>query len=143
MKKYRFPLATVLRVRRIEEERAKAELLRANRETHDAEVVVETRTQHLRALPTPADADSPGALRGQHDQGMIAAASASFAASALVAKRAAAAARRSEWADAQMRVNALERLDDRMREGHAVEVVRAEQNVIDDLVAARARRTIG
>jgi len=143
MKKYRFPLATVLRVRKIEEERAKAELLRANRETQEATLVLDNRTRHLRALPSAAEQDAAPELHDLHHRGMIAAASASFAASAVIARQAAAAARRSEWADAQMRVAALERLDERMQTHHQLEASRAEQNVVDDLVAARARRTIG
>lgn len=141
MKKYKFRLGTVLRVRKIEEDRAKAELLVANREVAEAEAVADERRRHLRSVPDLGSGSSEEFLASR-DRVLVAAASASFAADAVAARRAAAAAKRARWAEAQMRVNALDRLDDRMRAAHGIDAARAEQNVIDDLVAARARREV-
>jgi hypothetical protein len=43
MKKFKFRLAQVMRVREVQEDRARAELLGANRAAHEAAVRVETR----------------------------------------------------------------------------------------------------
>src|SRR5207247_9557935 len=49
-------------------------------------------------------------------------------------------ARRADWAAARRKVAALERLEERRREEHAVEVRRAEDRLVDDLVVARHGR---
>ena len=48
--------------------------------------------------------------------------------------------RRAEWAAARQRVAALERLEERRRDEHAIEVRRAEDRLVDDLVVARHAR---
>ena len=48
--------------------------------------------------------------------------------------------RRAEWAEARRRVAALERLEERRRDEHAIEVRRAEDRLVDDLVVARHAR---
>ncbi len=50
------------------------------------------------------------------------------------------AARRAEWADAAMRVAALERLDERRRNAHRREALRDEIVTADDLVTSRRRQ---
>ena len=58
MKKYKFRLDNVLRVRRTEEDLAKAELARANARVADAVALVDLRLSHYAALPVPAGAGS-------------------------------------------------------------------------------------
>jgi flagellar export protein FliJ len=48
--------------------------------------------------------------------------------------------RQNEWAAARQRVAALERLEARRRDEHAIEVRRAEDRLVDDLVVARHAR---
>ena len=48
--------------------------------------------------------------------------------------------RRQEWMAARQRVEALERLETRRRAEHALEVQRAEDRLVDDLVVARHAR---
>jgi len=48
--------------------------------------------------------------------------------------------RHNEWAAARQRVAALERLEARRRDEHAIEVRRAEDRLVDDLVVARHAR---
>jgi hypothetical protein len=50
------------------------------------------------------------------------------------------AERRAEWSDASMRVAALERLEDRQREEHRIEMQRDENRVTDDLIVSRYGR---
>ena len=49
-------------------------------------------------------------------------------------------ARRAEWTAARQRVAALERLEARRRDEHAIEARRAEDRLVDDLVVARHAR---
>ncbi|MDZ4825618.1 MAG: flagellar FliJ family protein [Actinomycetota bacterium] len=46
---------------------------------------------------------------------------------------------RVEWLEAKQRVSALERLEVRKREEHMIDLRRAEDRLIDDLVVARHR----
>ena len=54
MKKYKFRLDTVMRVRRTEEDLAKAELARANARVAEAVAVVDARLTHYASLPIAA-----------------------------------------------------------------------------------------
>lgn len=139
MKKYRFPLETVLRVRRIEEDRVKAELLAANRAVTSAHQSVDRRAAHLDAVPPAPGGTAATFMRGRAHQ-MQAAASLGHARGVLVARQQVAAERRDEWSGARSRVASLERLDDRMRDEHAIEANREDQRLVDDLVSARFAR---
>ena len=136
MKKYQFRLDAVLRVRRIEEERARADLLGANRALAAAEAELDRRLDHYRTVTLPG-----GALT--HDAYLAARSHQDHAAAAVVAAgtaRLAAAAERERlhavWAATAARVKALERLDDRRRGEHAAEVLREEIIVLDEVAAA-------
>ena len=67
MKKYKFRLDTVLRVRRTEEDLAKAELARANARVAEAVEVNETK-RRVRDRPAPAARSSGNAARGQNSR---------------------------------------------------------------------------
>jgi flagellar export protein FliJ len=141
MKKYTFRLEAVLRVRRIEEERALADLLAANRALAEAEAELDRRLDHYRTVTLPT-----GALT--HDRYVAARSQQDLAAGAVVAAGTARLAAEHErnrlhatWAAAAARVKALERLDERRREEHAVEVLREETIVLDEI--ATATRLIG
>jgi flagellar export protein FliJ len=141
MKKYKFRLDAVLRVRRIEEERALADLLGANRALAEAEAELDRRLGHYRGVQLPA-----GPL-GHHEY-LAARSQQDLAAGAVVAAGTARLAAEHErdrlhgiWADAAAKVKALERLDERRREEHAAEVLREEIIVLDEV--ATAMRLIG
>ncbi|MCU1487301.1 MAG: hypothetical protein JWN67_4047 [Actinomycetia bacterium] len=136
MKKYQFRLDAVLRVRRIEEERARADLLGANRALAAAEAELDRRLEHYRTVTLPG-----GALG--HDTYLAARSHQDLAAAAVVAAgtaRLAAEAERERlhavWAATASRVKALERLDDRRRDEHAADVRREEIIVLDEVAAA-------
>jgi flagellar protein FliJ len=141
MKKFRFRLQSVLRVRRIQEDQARARLLSANAQAHHAGAVVDARVARY------YDLDRPTGLQVEPDFAQTWS-TLDFAAGAIDVAReshiealAHVAARRSEWSEARMRVAALERLEARQRAEHAIEMQRDEDRVTDDLVVSRYARS--
>ncbi len=140
MKRFRFRLEQVLRIRRLQEEQAKAELLSANRAAYFAAARVDERLKeyHSRSFP---EGPQPYAAFERALFMLDAAASAVD-----VAKDEHRAAcdvveeRRADWAAARRKVGALERLEERRRQEHALEVRRDEDRLVDDLVVARFAR---
>lgn len=141
MKRYRFRLEQVLRVRRIEEERALAALLDAERRTVAADTTVAAELARYRAVATPGDGAAPtvGFLAERSRAGATAA-TLLAAGHAAAAARTEAASSRQGWQTAAQRVSALERLDERRRADHALESARDEERSTDDLVTGRAAR---
>ncbi len=140
MKKFRFRLEQVQRVRRLQEDRARADLLNANRASHDAAVAVEARVRDYQSRGFPEYAQTYAEF--EHALFLL-----DTAAGAVEVARAAhrdaldvVAARRDDWAGARRRVAALERLEARRRAEHELELRRAEDRLVDDLVVARHRR---
>ena len=137
MKRYKFRLEAVLRVRRIEEEQAAAELAAANRALHLAEAELDRRLAHYQEIDGERGAlphDRFIAQRSQREHaanGVVAAGAARISAEAEVERT------RELWAAAAMRVRALERLDERRREEHDTEVLRDEIITLDEVFAAR------
>jgi flagellar biosynthesis chaperone FliJ len=138
-KRFRFRLETVLRVRRVQEEQARARVMVANRAVALAALEVDDRAERYAALPRPAGVQTyreaeaalfrldagAGAVewaRGEHAQAV------EHAQEEL-----------ARWARTEQRVRALERLHDRAREEHATEVRRAEDRLTDELTTTRAR----
>jgi hypothetical protein len=130
----------VRRVRRIQQDRAAAELggavqasLYAEREAEDRRAALAART----IAPGPERADSLVAS-------LIVREAASRSVKEAMAARAVAAARvvelRDAWALAAQRVAALDALDERRREEHRRQLARSEANEVDDLVNSRYRR---
>ncbi|MBO9553083.1 flagellar export protein FliJ [Cellulomonas sp.] len=133
----RFPLAGLLRVRAMAEERAAAELATARRDERAAAARARSTEDRLGAsgLPTVAEERAFQA----------AVASRVALASMLVEQRATAVAaqeeteRRTEvWSDARRHVRAIERLEERHDDMVRVEEARAEQLVLDEVAGRRA-----
>lgn len=137
MKRYKFRLEAVLRVRRIEEEQAAAALAIANRALHAAEAELDRRLAHYQSIDGehgPLSHDRFVALRSQREHaanGVVAAGAARISAEAEADRM------RELWAAAAMRVRALERLDERRRGEHDAEVLRDEIITLDEVFAAR------
>ena len=142
MKRFRFRLDQVLHVRRVQEDRARYELLSANRDAHLAAARVDER------LADYADRRMPSGPRSYAEFERALFLLDSGAAAVGVARAthreslAVVDARRSDWTDARRRVAALERLEERRRAEHAFEVQRAEDQLVDDLVVARHARGV-
>lgn len=140
MKKYHFRLATVLRVRRVEEERARHELLEANRAVAQAQARVAEREAALAAYVPQHGPVSREAFLAGHDQTTRLADAVRVAAAQRSEALAIQAAQRAEWSLRAQRVASLERLDDRQHEAYEIELNREEAKTVDDLVTTRYAR---
>jgi flagellar FliJ protein len=133
----RFPLAGLLRVRAMAEERAAAELAAARRDERAAASRAQSTQDRLAGSATPTVAE------GRAFQAAVA--SRVALASMLVEQRATAVAaqeesdRRTEvWSDARRHVRAIERLEERHDDTVRAEEARAEQLVLDEVAGRRA-----
>lgn len=137
MKRFRFRLEQVLRVRRLQEDQARLALLTANRAAHDAARTVETRLVEYSARSLPPGPQS----YEDFERALFLLDSAAAAVDvARIAHRDAlevVAAKREEWTGRHRRVAALERLEARRRDEYELELRRAEDRLVDDLVVAR------
>ena len=132
-----FPLAGLLRVRALAEDRAAAELASARRKERTAANRARSTQDRL------GDAGTPTLAEGRAFQAAVA--SRMALASMLVEHRAHAVAaqeetdRRAEvWADARRHAKAIERLEERHDEMVRIEETRAEQLVLDEVAGRRA-----
>jgi len=141
VRRYRFRLERVLRVRRVEEERARAALARANGALRRAELELSSRVDGyggLGAAPGGPASEFLAAL----DRRRRAAASVGFAREVRTTAAVTADGARAGWSAAATRVSSLERLDERGRERHRVEVRKAEDVAADDVVVGRFGREL-
>jgi flagellar biosynthesis chaperone FliJ len=138
--RFRFRLANVLRVRRIQEDRARAELMVANRAAHDAAVRVESRMHDYATRPRPAGEQSMDDFERTLFLLDVAAGAVTVARIAHRDALVVVDERRDEWMVARRKVHALERLEERRRAEYEIEVRRAEDRLVDDLVVARHAR---
>lgn len=139
MKKFRFRLDSVLRVRRIQEDLARAQLLAANRDVLLATDALRARDSEYAAVDRPAGQQSLDAFHLALFRLDSAAGAVRVARDARAAALDRAEERRVEWTAASQKVSALERLEERARDEHAVEVRRDEDRLVDDLVVSRHR----
>lgn len=141
MRRYRFRLAPVLRVRRIEEDRAAGELALAQLDERRAEEELAARRTAYSVLPV-RDTGTEGVATFTASRFRYETAAAGIAAAeahrSLV--EAAAAERRAAYLAAAARRTALERLDERKREEHRLETDRDEAVEVDDVVTGRFAR---
>jgi flagellar protein FliJ len=143
MKRYSFPLAQVLRVRRLEEDRAAGRLATARVEAAAAEERLARRQDTLAGMAPPAGVGTAGAFLAWHQSVALAGEALTAAGAARHVAVAEVDARRDEWSSAAMRVSALERLDERRLEAHTKEARRTEAVQVDDMVTARRRDARG
>lgn len=137
MKRYRFRLEQVLRVRRVQADQAAAALGLARRSEADAVAAEQSRLHALAERSRPAGSYSAGQLLVERAVWDAELDSLHRLAAARVAAGLVTGERRDEWTVTSRRVKALELLDDRRREEHRVETDRAEARRVDDLVASR------
>ena len=140
MKRYRFRLDPVLRVRRTEEDVARAAVLAAQT------VVAAELEQLARREAAYAQVHNASGPRSAAEF-LYEHAHAKALAAALLDQREQveqaeqrAEGARTTWTAAAARVGALERLDERQRAEHAVRSLREEELTVDDLVVARFGR---
>ena len=140
MKKYKFRLDNVLRVRRTEEDLAKAELARANARVAEAVALVDLRMSHYSSLPAPGGAGSTANFMSIRFRQETAARAVVAAKAARVAALQDAEAYRAAWSQNAQQVAVLERLDDRRRTEPEFEAARQADLEVDDIVVTRHGR---
>jgi flagellar protein FliJ len=141
VKRYRFRLEAVLRVRRVQEDVARGDLARASAVVTAAAAELDAARDRLARTtsePVPADPVEWQARRalllGRAEE--ISARGADLEAATIERTH-----RQRALAEARTRVRALERLDERRRDEHAIEAARDESRTLDDLVTARWGRS--
>ncbi len=140
MKRYAFRLGPVLRLRRAEQDRARAALLAAvaalNAEQSELD---ERRAACEQRPPLAAGATTAQFLQEQGVRASLARAVGEQE-RRLHAVDAAREAARSDWSRTAERVGALERLEDRQRAEHRAAELREDDRVTDELVVSRYGR---
>lgn len=139
MKRYSFRMEQVLRVRRLQEDVARAGVAIARSAERDAEIVLASSNEYYMSLETPAEAADATSFLGQRDRGALRATGVRLAEGQLSTATEATAAAIEDWHATHQRVEALERLDDRRREEYDVELRRYEDATVDEIVVSRAR----
>lgn len=140
MKRYRFRLEHVLRVRSLQEEQARqrVRIARMQASAAEAEVAVRSLAYAQRGpLAGPADLDAQMVDRSDWQltaDGVRAARDRAEVAALLVEQRV------LEWQVAATKVEALERLDERRRDEHLLDARHEEAVEVDDLVTGRHAR---
>lgn len=137
MKKFRFRLATVERVRQVELDQARGTVMLANQALALAEADHADRIGRLTEITVPAGTVSHAQLtlhRFLVEQSMAAV---RFADERRCEASAAAEVARAEWRVAKTRVQALERLHEQARDEHHRELRRAEDRHTDEASTTR------
>lgn len=139
MKKYAFRLETVRRVRRVQEDQAKGELLRKNAAVQLAnKTVTEKNAEYETAVQfTPAHVTGIDHFMRRRYLNELAGLALVAAKSSLAAAESEAEIARATYTDAAKRVRALDRLDEKAKEAHAEEVEHAAVVETDDVVSGR------
>ena len=139
MKRYRFRLDPVLRVRRIQEDVARGALARADAELAAAGAALGAAREWLAELDRRPLPGEPASWTARRTLVLRAADEIDARVADVDAAAAARHQRQAELRDARRRVRALERLDERRRAEHQLEADRQEDRVVDDLVTSRFR----
>ena len=140
MKRFRFRLEQVLRVRRLQEDMARAALQHANLDARRAADAVNARIEEYGAAARPEGAQSYDTFNRMQSHLDNAAGAITVARGLYLEALGVVKERRAEWAAARQRVAALERLEQRRRDEYDIEARRAEDRLVDDLVVARHAR---
>ena len=139
MKRFEFRLDGVMRVRRIREDSARAEVLRANNALNAADTAVAERGARYESLTRPS-----GPMTHDAHQRMMWSLDQAAAASVHATARRATAladaeAARAAWSLRRQDLRAIERLHERALAAHRAEVRRAEDRLADELALTRHR----
>lgn len=137
MKRYQFRLASVLRLRRAEQEQARVVLAEANTRLKALLLARDREAAHFGELARRSDAADANALLAERHDAEVARQRLALADRQVAEAAGAAAIAQVAWLGAHQRVLALERLEERRRAEHAAEVLREEIALLDDLSTAR------
>jgi flagellar protein FliJ len=140
VKRYKFRLAQVQKVRSIELDRAVGEVARARYDLNTANERVTAYEETYRTLPRQPAGTTTADLRSHLQQLRVSADAVVSARLAAVAQQQVVQDRMADWAEADRKVRLLEQLDERSRARHAEELLAEEQQVLDDIVTSRRAR---
>jgi flagellar protein FliJ len=132
-----FRLETVLRVRKAQEEAARADLSRENRQVHDAAAGRDRTERRYREVPRSEGPVPASVFQREAATADLVAASLVEANVRLSLAEAKAAVALRQWREAAQRVEALERLEQRRLEELRLDENRRETAATDELVTAR------
>jgi flagellar export protein FliJ len=143
MKRYRFRLQTVLRVRRIEEALARQELGLANRSRRLADELAKEMQARYDALPRVYEPMNALQFRASREEAERL--GEAVTASLLRVERAASNQQQAieRLTERSQRVRTLERLEANARAAWQVEMLRDDYRMIDDITTARAAAVVG
>jgi flagellar FliJ protein len=140
LKRFRFRLEQVLRIRRLQEDAARGALMRAHRSAGIAADRVNARIEDYAAAVRPSGTQTLETFNRLQAHLDNAARAVAVARTGYTQALAVVDERRAEWAAARQRVAALERLETRRHDEYTIEVGRVEDRLVDDLVVARHSR---
>jgi flagellar export protein FliJ len=140
MKAYRFRLASVARVRVLEERVARDRFIAAQRELRQAEAMERQASSALRALEAPAGSTTVADLVWLGEQADRWSESVRACRERVGEARAGCTAARQAWNEAAKRASVLERLDAEGRDQWRRDVLRDEVAELDDLAQIRHGR---
>ena len=140
MKRYRFPLNTVLRVRQSQEEIAGATLSEANRQVVASNQALDATVQRHEQRPPITGPMNATTFTARQARGAWSAAAIRDAEIMRSHAEGQADHARELWQEAARRVKALQRLDDRRRAEHHVLAERAGDREADHIVVGRHGR---
>lgn len=141
MRRYRFRLEPVLRVRRMQEDAARGELLAATAAIRVQEQRLAERTEAYELSLKPSETQTCADFLFEQSR------RSSFAAAVLEQRgqvreaQTQAAQAREAWSEAAARVGALERLDERQRSEHTAQMQKEDELTTDELVVSRHGRS--
>lgn len=137
MKRYQFRLAAVARLRRAEQDVARNALVVANVALRARLVERDAEVERYRTIAARNDAATPSALLTERNDASLALERLGDAEQRVVEAATAAALTQVAWVSAHQRVAALERLEARQREEHALAMSREDAALLDDVSTAR------
>ncbi len=137
MKRYRFNLESVLRVRRVQEDRARQDLAQSNRMLVSARWALADASRHYSEVTVPAGLMDQWTFRFGQLKSDLAAAEVERRHRMLVEAAVTAATQHARWTEAAKMVAALERLEERRRDEWRAEALRGEAAAVDDVVTSR------
>ena len=140
MKKYKFRLETVLKVRTTQEDLARAALAHANQRVTNAEAMLASRASRYSSMAMGHGMRSTNSFLSERFVHEMAARSVKQAEALREDARREAAEKRDAWSKAAQEVSVLERLDERRRTEHETEMARQAELEVDDIVVGRYAR---
>ena len=141
MKRYEFRAEKVLRIRRLQEDIARSGVAAARRSEAAAQAMVDASQQRYAELSVAQVPQSSAAFLLSREQAGHRAGAVTVARQRRNEAGEATAAALGTWRDANAKVQGLERLDERRRAEHHIDVRRDEDAQADEITTARVRRT--